>query len=445
MPLSRWGFYPKDAAYHNGSVWGWLAGPVITGLVKYGYTDLAYELLESESFQILDWGAVGAFSELLNAIPQKGEKIPQISGTVSQAWSVAEFLRNVYQDMLGITPNIPERKIVIAPRLPHKISTVNCRIPLLQDSLIITINRIGSEFNLVLDYPKGTSDWQIELNYPQTRTNNVIVEESISPGQTLAFNINFHRKIPIKVNDSHSAYQTEEIFIPDNLFSYLSFAVPQLDKNLKCLQSPPYSILNGDQIKAWNYMANMVINKRDQLFDDKGFNGNYQYPLNKYFEDGILDITHFQVLHDDHNYYFRLKFRNLVQPGWHPEYGFQLTFVAIAIDQDGMKDTGAKYVMRNANYRLPKDFSYHKIIFVGGGLQVEDHKGKILATYHPSDIKYPLGDVTKKTISFAIPKKYLGSYHEGWRFVVLVGAQDDHGGAGIGEFRTIQKFSPVGN
>jgi len=430
-------FYPKDEAYHNGTVWGWLTGPVISSLVKFGYIDIAYELIESESYQILEWGGVGIFSELLHAIPRKGKKLPQISGTVSQAWSVAEYLRNVYQDFLGISPYLSERKIVLTPRLPSKISSVKCRIPIQPDSLMMNIRKTGSEFELELSYLKGEADWTIELNYPETRISNKIIEETIFPGQTLKFNINVHRKNPVQVNDKHWIYQTETISIPEYLLSYLSFAVPQLDKNLKCLQPPPYPLLTGEQIKACNPQANAIIDINDELFDDKGPGGQYKYPLNNLFQDGILDITKFQVFYDNENYYFKLKFRSLVQPGWHPEYGFQLTFAAIAIDQIGSGKFGAQKVMRNANYQLPPGFSYNKIIFVGGGLQVDDSKRKVLVAYHPGDIKYPLGNVANKTISFAIPKKYLGEYQKYWRFAVLVGAQDDHGGAGLGEFRDV--------
>jgi len=81
--------------------------------------------------------------------------------------------------------------------------------------------------------------------------------------------------------------------------------------------------------------------------------------------------------------------------------------------------------------------AYHRIIFVGGGLQLEDAQGNILTAFRPEEASYPLGDVQKKEISFAIPKSYLGNYEKKWRFAIAVGAQDDHGGGGIGEFRAV--------
>ncbi len=37
--------YPQDAAYHNGVVWTWLAGPVINSLTRFHQQDLAYPLI----------------------------------------------------------------------------------------------------------------------------------------------------------------------------------------------------------------------------------------------------------------------------------------------------------------------------------------------------------------------------------------------------------------
>ena len=129
-----------------------------------------------------------------------------------------------------------------------------------------------------------------------------------------------------------------------------------------------------------------------------------------------------------------------MQPNWHPEYGFQLTFAAIAIDL-GTNQSGANFIQRNANLQLPRDFAYHRIIFIGGGLQIEDAEGNILTAFRPEDVRYPLGDVQKKEISFAIPKSFLGEYDKNWRFIIAVGAQDDHGGGGIGEFRNVGKIA----
>jgi len=433
-------YYPKDEAYHNGIVWGWLTGPVISSLTKYGYQNLAYELLTSESFQILNWGAVGTLSELLDAIPLPGNEIPQPSGTVSQAWSLAEYLRNIYQDLIGILPNVPEKTIVIAPHLPDEISLLTCCVPIPNSNLHLSMQQSETKFNIILNYIEGDQTWNIEVQYLFSPTEKVIFAFPIHSMETKNVQIDFEAATTVSIDGRQIGYRLETIPIRKELLTYFSFAVPQLDKNLNYLKPPPYPLLFGQQVKSWNKDATVLIDIDAPKFDDKGPNKEYVYPTGSYFQDGILDLTKFQLFADKDNYYFRLNFRNLVQPGWHPEYGFQLTFVAIAIAQK-KEQTGAKFISRNANLQLPPSMSYHRIIFIGGGLQLEDEQGNILAVYRPEDFRYPLGDVQEKQISFAIPKSYLGKYEKEWRFAIVVGAQDDHGGGGIGEFRNVGKVA----
>jgi len=73
-------------------------------------------------------------------------------------------------------------------------------------------------------------------------------------------------------------------------------------------------------------------------------------------------------------------------------------------------------------------------------VQIEDGTGKVLAAYVPAaeDAAHPLGQVSDGTISFALPLSLLGTPTREWRYTILTGAQDDHGGAGLGEFRSVQ-------
>jgi carbohydrate-binding DOMON domain-containing protein len=127
-----------------------------------------------------------------------------------------------------------------------------------------------------------------------------------------------------------------------------------------------------------------------------------------------------------------------VQPGWHPEYGFQLTELALAIRTS---ETGRKLSRRvgmNANAELPEDHAFDRLIVVGGGLQVQDGAGNVLAAYIPMEGDQPTGNAVTGMIMFSIPLSYLGQPDGNWRFALLAGGQDDHGGAGIGEFRAVQ-------
>lgn len=225
--------------------------------------------------------------------------------------------------------------------------------------------------------------------------------------------------------------------IPTRKMASLNFCEPVIRTDWPTLRGPQYPLLTGKEATAKNPAAKTLVDIFDPEADDVGPNGHYLYPTNENFISGILDITRFTVTYDQNNIYFRLQFRRLHDPGWHPEYGFQLTYAAIAIDQDGISGSGRCQVGMNANYRLPAAWAYERIIYVGGGFRVVDQKERILAEYCPVEMHYKLGDVATRTVSFTVPIKYLGKPEGSWRFVVLVGAQDDHGGAGLGDFRSV--------
>ncbi len=78
----------RDAAYHQGAVWGWLLGPfVIAHYRVHGDQARARALLEG-MFANLRSGAVGSLSEIFDAEPPHTPR-----GCPAQAWTVAETLR----------------------------------------------------------------------------------------------------------------------------------------------------------------------------------------------------------------------------------------------------------------------------------------------------------------------------------------------------------------
>lgn len=121
------GRYHKDAAYHNGALWGWLAGPTITLLTRWGRQDFAYLLTQNLADQLLEQGALGTLSENANAEPGP-EGRPVLTGAFSQSWSVAEFVRNAYQDYLGLRPDLVRQRLTLAPRWPRAWSHLRARL-----------------------------------------------------------------------------------------------------------------------------------------------------------------------------------------------------------------------------------------------------------------------------------------------------------------------------
>jgi predicted glycogen debranching enzyme len=78
----------RDAAYHQGTVWGWLLGPfVLAHLRVYRNPALAQSFLDSLPHQMRMHG-LGTIAEIFDGDPPFTPR-----GCIAQAWSVAELLR----------------------------------------------------------------------------------------------------------------------------------------------------------------------------------------------------------------------------------------------------------------------------------------------------------------------------------------------------------------
>ncbi len=80
--------YQRDAAYHQGTVWGWLIGPFVSAHLR-AYRDpaLAQSYLLPVTRQLTD-GSVSSIHEVFDGAPPHTPR-----GCIAQAWSVAELLR----------------------------------------------------------------------------------------------------------------------------------------------------------------------------------------------------------------------------------------------------------------------------------------------------------------------------------------------------------------
>ncbi len=433
--------YPKDAAYHNGTVWTWVQGQLISELCRFGKEEMAAKLTDNTVHQILDRGAVGTQSELLDAIPHPSEKEPQLSGTFSQAWNLAEFIRNFYDDYLGARISRYNHRLVLRPRLPKELGSVKATLNLNGRSVPIEVQQKGNGYVVTINGKSLRVGGTATVDLISKRGMSVVTNFKLAAKSFIRFEL--RDTIVTLFVDGVKADASPVVSISVNFDSFLeplAFASPKIKPGLKGLKGPDYPLIPHSVIKAENRKAKILIDAPDHTGDDIG-NGSYKYPLHPYFKPGILDITRFTVTTDDSKAYFTLKFKALSNPGWHPEYGFQLTYLAIAIDTDGVPESGVRLVLQNSNFMLDEKHGYEKLILVGGGIMVEDNKGKILAAYIPTgaDTKNPLGNTEAATISFALPLSYLGKPDRNWVFTVLTGAQDDHGGAGLGEFRTVNK------
>jgi predicted glycogen debranching enzyme len=95
----------RDKAYHNGTVWTWLLGPLTTAFLRIkGYADFRREyavknFLEPLFTRQVNEAGLGTLSEIFDGEPPHAPK-----GCIAQAWSVAEPLRAYIEDSLQVRP-----------------------------------------------------------------------------------------------------------------------------------------------------------------------------------------------------------------------------------------------------------------------------------------------------------------------------------------------------
>jgi len=113
------GDYNKDESYHNGTVWPWLLGPFVKAFLKVNkgpiWEEYSYKHFIKPIFDIYGerWG--GNIHEIFDAEPIYAPR-----GCITQAWSVAEILRCLIEDIENIKPDynkiLNESKIVVKTR-----------------------------------------------------------------------------------------------------------------------------------------------------------------------------------------------------------------------------------------------------------------------------------------------------------------------------------------
>jgi predicted glycogen debranching enzyme len=78
----------RDAAYHQGTVWGWLIGHYVDATLKVNTDKTAARALLKGLEEHLEHAGVGQLSEIFDATAPYRPR-----GCIAQAWSVAEALR----------------------------------------------------------------------------------------------------------------------------------------------------------------------------------------------------------------------------------------------------------------------------------------------------------------------------------------------------------------
>ena len=80
----------RDAAYHQGTVWAWLAGPFADGWRRAGRDEAAVSAIVDGLGSVFGQACLGQLGEVFDAEPPHPAR-----GCVAQAWSVGELIRVV--------------------------------------------------------------------------------------------------------------------------------------------------------------------------------------------------------------------------------------------------------------------------------------------------------------------------------------------------------------
>lgn len=227
--------YHKDAAYHNGTIWGWNAGFTVSALTQFDQQEFAYQLSKNLACQILYQGHRGTMSENLDAFQNDMERLVQ-TGTYAQAWSVSEFARNAQQDYLGFKPELINNQISLTPKIPPQWTDFVAQLPFARENALRLEFKRDSESAKYVITPKLASAY-IQLKIELTHEDKVISVKS-DLTQPIEIVIEFATG-HCRVSPSHITETRSPARIYPALTN-LTFATPEWTKSYPALEEHDY-------------------------------------------------------------------------------------------------------------------------------------------------------------------------------------------------------------
>ncbi|WP_210448643.1 amylo-alpha-1,6-glucosidase [Vibrio crassostreae] len=228
--------YQKDAAYHNGTIWGWNAGFTITALNKFKQQDFSYQLSKNLAKQILTQGCRGTMSENLDAY-QTGDSTLIESGTFAQAWSVSEYARNAQQDYLGFRPRLLDNEIHLTPNVPSCWSELVASLPFGQ----------GNQLQLSFEAKNGVSRYSIQSKNSSRAELTLVLtldidRESVAVISTplteqLEIEVGSHQQVTVSHKQAHIVLKSKPNYA---ILNDLQFAKPDFTRKHHCLMNNDY-------------------------------------------------------------------------------------------------------------------------------------------------------------------------------------------------------------
>jgi len=189
-----------------------------------------------------------------------------------------------------------------------------------------------------------------------------------------------------------------------------------------------------------------VFHMLDPRGDDRG-DGDYVYPESRRAIPGIFDLIGFRINSDDDLVYFQLQFASLNHAEFSSDQEFNGTFAAIVMDCDDQAGSGnTRLFFDNGNVEFSETDAYEFVIEVSSaGVLVydQDWVWHLLFLKALSERSHIRGN----EITFAIPRRILGTPSPTWKVQVLTGGQTGghkNTASGVGKFTKVGDESTQG-
>lgn len=184
-----------------------------------------------------------------------------------------------------------------------------------------------------------------------------------------------------------------------------------------------------------------MVNIDDIVGDDHG-PGNYVYPSDGVFVDGVLDLVNFKAGTDEESFVFRIEMRGPVDNPWGSPNGLAIQTVDIYIDVDG-SNNGTRLLRNARNTAFTSNFAWDYAITAAGW-----NSGFFTAAdpeiADPNVSLTIITDPGRRNILVKIPRGSISGDMTNWAFGVAVYSQDGYGPNNIREILPVAERWRVG-
>jgi glycogen debranching enzyme len=129
---------------YNGPVWTWLAGPMTYALTRLDRQDLSFQVTRSMARLALTGYMVGTLPNTLLREPRGGH---------ASLLGMAEFLRSMYQDYLGLRMVGSSQVLMIQPKFPDELTEADATIHVAGHAVTVGYRRSPKDDRILIDAP----------------------------------------------------------------------------------------------------------------------------------------------------------------------------------------------------------------------------------------------------------------------------------------------------